>query len=68
MILKLIAFIAAAAPILMFLRTVVFPRRSETGKRLKTFKRQLDFGVNLFLAAVACVMAWALVEAIWAWF
>jgi hypothetical protein len=67
MILKLIAFIAAVAPILLFLRQFLPRRRPKTEAKLKTFKRQLDIGVNVFLVLVACVMAWALVEVIWTW-
>jgi len=67
MILKLIAFIAAVAPILLFLRTMLPRRPSKPDGKIRTFKRQLDLGVNVFLVLVAGLMAWALVELIWTW-
>lgn len=67
MLLKIIALVAAAIPLFMFLRAVFFRRPSRLSQNLKEFKTQLDIGVWIFLGLVACVVAVAVGKLVWTW-
>ena len=68
MLLKFIAFVAAAIPIVLFVRSVFFrgrPTRMSEG--LKEFKKQADLAVWIFLGLVGLVVAFAAGKLIWTW-
>jgi hypothetical protein len=66
MILKIIAFIAAAIPIFLFVRTVFFRRPTRFSEGLKEFKKQTDLAIWIFLVLVGCVVAVAGGKLLWA--
>ncbi len=67
MLFKIIAFIAAAVPIVLFVRAVFFRRSTRLGEGVKEFKKQLDLAVWIFLGLVGCVVAFAAGKLAWTW-
>ena len=67
MIFKFIAFVAPALPLFLSIRSVVFRRPSRLSEGMKEFKKQLDFGVWIFLGLTGCVVAIALAKIVWTW-
>jgi NADH:ubiquinone oxidoreductase subunit 6 (subunit J) len=67
MLLKIIAFISAAVPIFLFVRSMFFRRPTRTSGRWKEFKQQADRAVLIFLILVGVLVASALVKLIWTW-
>jgi hypothetical protein len=67
MLFKIIAFIAAAIPIVLFVRAMLFRRPTRISEGVKEFKKQVDFAVWLFLVLVGLVVAAAAVKIIWTW-
>jgi hypothetical protein len=67
MLFKFIAFIAAAIPLILFVRSVFFRRPTKLGAGLKEFKKQLDLAISIFLGLVGCVVVFAIGRLIWAW-
>ena len=67
MLFKIIAFIAAAIPIVLFVRAVFFRRSTRLGEGMKEFKKQLDLAVWIFLGLVGCVVAFAAGKLAWTW-
>jgi hypothetical protein len=66
MILKIIAFIAAAIPIFLFIRAVFFRRPTRFSEGLKEFKKQTDLAIWIFLFLIGCVVAFAAGKLLWA--
>lgn len=70
MLFKIIAFIAAAVPLFLFLRSM-FGRRLTRPTRfsagMKEFKKQVDLAIWIFLGLVGCTVAFALGRLLWAW-
>jgi hypothetical protein len=67
MLFKIIAFIAAAIPLFLFLRAMFFRRPTKFGAALKEFKKQVDFGIWIFLGLVGCTIVYAVGKLLWAW-
>jgi len=67
MLLKLIAFIAAAVPLILFLRSIFFRRPTRVSGRMKEFKKQIDLAVWIFLGLVGCIVAFAVGKLVWTW-
>lgn len=67
MILKIIAFIAAAIPLYLFVRSIFFKRPTRMSQAVKEFKTQLDRGIWIFLGLVGCVVAFGLGKLAWTW-
>ena len=73
MIFKILAFVAAAVPLFLFLRSILSPRptRGKEGLRVKEgfkdFKRHADLAVSIFLFLIGCVVAVAAVKLVWTW-
>jgi hypothetical protein len=67
MLLKLIAFASAAIPVILFLRSILFRRRTKLGEGLREFKKQVDLAIWIFLGVVGCVMIFALGKLAWTW-
>ena len=57
MIFKIIAFIAAAIPIFLFVRSIFFRRTTRINEGLSEFKKQANLAVSIFLFLIVCV-AW----------
>jgi hypothetical protein len=67
MLLKLIAFLSAAVPVYLFVRSLRGNRPSRFSQAMGEFKRQVDLAVWIFLGLVGCVIAFAAAILIWAW-
>jgi hypothetical protein len=67
MLFKIIAFIAAAIPLILFVRTVFFQRTTRFSAGFKEFKKQIDLAVWIFLGVVGCVVVFALGKLLWTW-
>jgi hypothetical protein len=67
MLLKIILFLAAAIPIILFVRALFFNRPTRIGRAMAEFKRQVDFGIYVLLAVIAVVAAVAVARLAWAW-
>jgi hypothetical protein len=67
MLFKIIAFISAAIPLILFVRAVFFQRTTRLGAGFKEFKKQIDLAVWIFLGVVGCVVVFALGKLLWTW-
>ena len=67
MIFKIIAFVAAAIPIFLFVRSIFFRRPTRLNEGFKEFKKQSDVAVSIFLFLIACVVIFAAGKLVWAW-
>ena len=67
MIFKIIAFIAAAIPIVLFVRAVFFQRTTRFSESFKEFKKQANLAVTIFLVLVGCIVAVAVGKLAWTW-
>jgi hypothetical protein len=67
MIFKIIAFLAAAIPVFLFVRSVFFRRTTRVNEGLKEFKKQANLAVSIFLFLIGCVVAVAAGKLIWTW-
>jgi hypothetical protein len=67
MILKIIAFVAAAVPIFLFLRSIFFRRPTRINDGLKEFKKQTNLAVSIFLFLIGCLVAVAAGKLAWTW-
>ena len=58
MIFKIIAFLAAAIPIFLFVRSIFFQRTTRINEGLREFKKQANLAVSifLFLIRVCCTL------------
>ena len=64
---KIIAFVAAAVPIFLFVRSIFFQRPTRINEGFKEFKKQSDLAVSIFLLLIGCVVIFAVGKLIWAW-
>jgi hypothetical protein len=67
MLIKIIAFISAAIPLILFLRSVFGGRQTKLGQALREFKKQIDVAIYLFLGLIGCVVAFGLGKLVWTW-
>jgi phosphate/sulfate permease len=67
MIFKIIAFIAAAIPIFLFVRSIFFKRTTRFDESLKELKKQGNLAVSIFLVLIGCVVVFAAGKLIWTW-
>ena len=65
MIFKIIAFLAAAIPIFLFVRSV-FLQRTRVNEGLREFKKQANLAVSIFLF-LRCVVVFAAGKLAWTW-
>jgi hypothetical protein len=68
MIFKIIAFVAAAIPIFLFVRSIFFRRPTRINEGFKEFKKQSDLAVSIFLFLIGGVVIFAVGKPVWAWF
>jgi len=68
MIFKIIAFVIAAVPIFLFVRSIFFRRPTRLNEGFKEFKKQSDVAVSIFLLLIGCVVIFAVGKLVWAWF
>jgi hypothetical protein len=67
MIFKIVAFVAAAIPIFLFVRSVFFRRTTRLNEGLKEFKKQANLAVSIFIFLIVCVVAFAAAKLAWTW-
>jgi len=67
MIFKVIAFIAAAIPIFLFVRSIFFRRTTRINDSLKEFKKQANLVVSIFLFLIVGVVVFAAGKLAWTW-
>ena len=67
MIFKIIALIAAAIPIFLFVRSVFFQRTTRVNEGLRGFKKQANLAVSIFLFLIVCVVVFAAGKLAWTW-
>jgi multisubunit Na+/H+ antiporter MnhB subunit len=67
MLFKIIAFLAAAVPIVLFVRSVVLRRPSRMREGMREFRRQTDVALWACIGLIGCVVAFALGKLLWAW-
>ena len=67
MIFKIMAFVAAAIPMFLFLRSIFFRRTTQINDGLKEFKKQANLAVSIFLFLIGCVVAVAAGKLAWTW-
>ena len=59
MIFKIIAFLAAAIPIFLFVRSIFFRRTTRINEGLREFKKQANLAVSIFLFLIVCIVVFA---------
>jgi multisubunit Na+/H+ antiporter MnhB subunit len=67
MILKLIALISAAIPVILFLRAVFGQRPSKLGAAMREAKKQIDLAIYIFIGIIGAVVAFAVGKLAWTW-
>jgi hypothetical protein len=67
MLLKIVAFVVAAIPIFLFVRSVFFRRTTRINDGLKEFKKQANLAVSIFLFLIGCVVVFAAGKLAWTW-
>jgi hypothetical protein len=67
MIFKIIALLAAAIPIFLFVRSIFFPRTTRINEGLREFKKQANLAVSIFLFLIVCVVVFAAGKLAWTW-
>ena len=67
MLFKIMAFVVAAVPIFLFLRSVFFRRTTRVSEGLKDFKKQADLAVSIFLILIACAVVVTVGKLAWTW-
>jgi hypothetical protein len=67
MLLKIIAFLSAAIPLFLFVRSLMKGRTTRFNHGVKEFKKQVDLAVWIFLGLVGCVVALAVGKLAWTW-
>ena len=67
MIFKIIAFLAAAIPIFLFVRTIFFRRTTRINEGLSEFKKQANLAVSIFLFLMVGAVVFAAGKLAWTW-
>lgn len=67
MLFKIIAFLAAAIPVVLFVRSVLFRRPSRMREGVQEFRKQADLAVWACIGLIGIVVAFALGKLVWAW-
>lgn len=57
---KLIAFLAAAIPVILFVRAMVFKRSTAMQRAFADFRRQIDVLASAILVCVACAVVYSI--------
>jgi hypothetical protein len=67
MLLKIIFFISAAIPLILFLRAMFGGRKTKIGAAFAEFKKQIDMAIYIFLGLIGCLVAVAFGKLAWTW-
>jgi hypothetical protein len=67
MLLKIIAFISAAIPLVLFLRAMFGGRKTKVGAAVTEFRKQIDLAIYIFLGIIGAIVVFALGKLGWTW-
>jgi hypothetical protein len=67
MIFKIIALIAVAIPIFLFVRSIFFRRTTRINEGLREFKNHANLAVSIFVFLIVCIVVFAAGKLAWAW-
>jgi hypothetical protein len=67
MLIKIIAFISAAIPLILLLRKIFGGRKTKLGVALTEFRKQIDMAIYIFLGLIGCLVAFAFGKLAWTW-
>jgi hypothetical protein len=67
MIFKILALVAAAIPMFLFIRAMFFRRTTRISDGLKEFKKQANLAVSIFLFLIGCIVVVAVGKLAWTW-
>jgi hypothetical protein len=67
MLLKIIALLSAAIPLVLFVRAMMGTRPNKFGAAWREAKKQIDLGIYIFLGVIGCIVAFAAGKFAWAW-
>ena len=67
MILKIMAFVAAAIPIFLFVRSIFSRRTTRINDGFREFKKQANLAVSIFLFLIGCVVVVTASKLVWSW-
>ena len=67
MLLKLIALLSAAIPLILFLRRMMGSRPTKLGGAMREAKKQIDLAITIFIGIIGCVVAFAIAKLAWGW-
>ena len=65
--LKLIALLSAAIPLILFVRAMLGRRPSKFGTAWREAKKQVDVGITIFLCIIGAIVAIAVARLAWVW-
>jgi hypothetical protein len=65
--LKLIALLSAAIPVILFVRAMIGARPTKFGAAWREAKKQVDLGITIFLVIIGCIFIFAVGKLAWAW-
>ena len=65
--LKLIALLSAAIPVILFVRAMLGRRPTKFGAAWREAKKQVDVGITIFLCIIGVIVAIAVVRLAWVW-
>jgi hypothetical protein len=67
MIFKIMAFLAAAIPIVLLLRSIFFRRATRINDSFREFKKHADLAVSILLFLIGCAVVIAVGKLAWSW-
>ena len=67
MLLKIIALLSAAIPLILFLRRIFGARQTKLGAAMREAKKQIDLAITIFIGIIGCVIAFAAAKLAWGW-
>jgi hypothetical protein len=67
MLLKIIALLSAAIPLILFLRRMMGTRQTKFGTAMREAKKQIDLAIYIFIGIIGCVVAFAIAKLAWGW-
>ncbi|MFL6798936.1 MAG: hypothetical protein ACJ8F3_16165 [Xanthobacteraceae bacterium] len=67
MLLKILAFLSAAIPLFLFVRSVFVRRTARPNQAWSELKKRANLAVTIFLIMIGCFVALGLGKLAWTW-
>jgi len=67
MIFKIMAFVVAAIPIFLLVRSIFFRRTTRINDSLREFKKHADLAASILVFLIGCVVIVAVGKLAWTW-